>query len=189
MPAGIKVKEVMRTNVVTGSPEETAFEIAQKMKTQDVGSVVIIQDKTPCGIVTREDIVIKVVAESIDPKKITAKEIMGHPLITCKESDDILDVAMTMNKYGYERLPVVDENNKLKGIISIREILAIAPGLIEIFKERLESRLEKEAIPPEEREEESIEGECEMCGNYSEKLVKINDAWICLECAEREGFK
>lgn len=188
MPVGIKVKEVMRTNVITGSPEETVFEIAKKMKNEDVGSVIIIKDKVPCGIVTREDIVIKVVAQSIDPRKVTAREIMNQPLISCKETDDILDVAMTMNKYGYERLPVVDDNNNLKGIISIREILAIAPGLIEVFKERLENRLEKEFLHYEEKEEESIEGECEICGNYSENLLKINDMWICSECAEREDL-
>lgn len=187
MPAGIKVKEIMKTNVVTGKEEETALEIAKKMRNEDVGSVIIVRDKIPIGIVTREDITIKVVAEGIDPKNITAKKIMNQPLVTCKEEDDILDVAMVMNKYGYERLPVIDENNNLKGIISIREILAIAPGLIEVFKERLENKLEKEESF-EEKEEEVLEGECELCGNYSDELVKVNDMWICHECLEREGL-
>lgn len=188
MSVGIEVKEIMKTSVVTGDPEETVLEIARRMRDKDVGSIIIIQDKIPCGIVTREDITVKVVAEGLDPRKTTAKEIMNQPLVTCKETDDILDVAMIMNKYGYERLPVVDDNNKLKGIISIREILAIAPGLIEIFKERLENRLEKEFPSDKEKEEETTEGECEICGNYSEELIKINDMWICSECMEREDL-
>ncbi len=187
MSAGIQVKEIMKTYVVTAEPENTALEIARKMKEEDVGSVIIVENNKPIGIVTREDITIKVVADSLEPSNTKAKEIMNQPLVTCSEKDDILDVAMIMNKYGYERLPVVDEENRLKGIISIREILAIAPGLIEIFKERLETRLEKEESP-EEREEETTEGECELCGNYYDELKKVNDMWLCSECLEREDL-
>ncbi len=187
MSVGIQVKEIMKTYVVTAEPENTALEIARKMKEEDVGSVIIVENNKPIGIVTREDITIKVVADSLEPSSIKAKEIMNQPLVTCNEKDDILDVAMIMNKYGYERLPVVDEENRLKGIISIREILAIAPGLIEIFKERLETRLEKEEFP-EEREEETTEGECELCGNYYDELKKVNDMWLCSECLEREDL-
>ncbi len=188
----MKVKDVMRRNVVTGFKEETAFEIAKRMKEKDVGSVVIIEKSDtakPIGIVTREDITIKVVAEGKTPSEVKAEDIMNSPVITCTEEDDLMEVANTMNKYGYERLPVVDKEGNLIGIISIREILAIAPGLIEVFVERLKRRLDEDMGRFEgEKEDEVIEGECEFCGNYSEELRKINDMWICAECAEKEGF-
>ncbi len=188
----MKVKDVMRRSVVTGFKEESVLEIAKRMKEKDVGSVVIIEksDSTkPIGIVTREDITIKVVAEGKTPSEVKAEDIMSSPVITCTEDDDLMEVANTMNKYGYERLPVVDKNGNLIGIVSIREILAIAPGLIEVFVERLKRRLDEDIGRfEEEKEDEVIEGECELCGNYSEELRKINDMWICAECAEKEGF-
>ncbi len=187
--ASIKVRDVMKRNVVTASPDETVLEAVKRMKEKDVGSVVVVENSKPVGIMTREDVTIKVAAENKLASDVLVKEIMNQPLVTCSEEDDIMRVAAVMNKYGYERLPVVDENNDLKGIISVREILAIAPGLIEIFRERLRARMEEE---PQtlfgEREEEVIEGECELCGNYSEELRKINDMWICRECAEKEGI-
>jgi CBS domain-containing protein len=187
MPLGIKVEEVMRTHVVTAKPEETALTAARRMKERDVGSVIVVEDNKPIGIVTREDITIKVAAENKLASDVLVKDIMNQPVVTCKKDDDIIDVAHVMNKYGYERLPVVDENNQLVGIISIREILAIAPGVIEVFKERLEARLQGDQ-PPENFEERVMEGECEVCGNYSEELRNINGLWICSECAENEGF-
>ncbi len=189
MSLEIKVKEVMRPYVVTIEKEKSVLDAARKMKKEDVGSVIVIENLKPIGIVTREDITIKVAAENKLPSEVLVKEIMNQPLVTCKKDDDIMDVAMIMNKYGYERLPVVDENNNLVGIISVREILAIAPGIIEVFKERLENRLETfEKEEREEVEEETLEGECELCGNYSDELKKINAIWVCSECAEREGF-
>ncbi len=178
----IKVKEVMRPYVVTGRKDETAYEISKKMREEDVGSVIILEDLKPIGIVTREDIVIKVVAENLKPSEVKAEKIMSQPLITCNKDDDILEAARIMNKYGYERLPVVNNEGKLVGIISIREILGIAPNIIEIFKERLEERV------LEYKEEEVISGYCELCGNFSEELRRVNGMWLCPECIEKEGF-
>ncbi len=186
----IKVKEVMKRNVITASPDETVLEAVKKMKKEDVGSVIVVKDNKPIGIMTREDVTIKVAAENKLASDVLVKEIMNQPLVTCSEEEDIMNVAMIMNKYGYERLPVVDEKNNLKGIISVREILGIAPGLIEVFKERLKNRIAEGVNPgfETEPEERNIEGECELCGNYSEELRKVNDMWICPECAEKEGI-
>jgi len=193
MEMGIKVKEIMRRNVVTVEPGETVLETAKKMREEDVGSVIVIENNKPVGIVTREDIVTKVTAEDKQPSEIQVKEIMNSPVITCGEEDDLSTVANVMNKYGYERLPVVDKNGNLKGIVSVREILGIAPGLIEVFKERLATRIEEdisgmESAFTQEKEDETMEGECEICGNYSEDLRKINGVWMCQECAEKEGL-
>jgi CBS domain-containing protein len=181
MVTGIKVKEIMVTRVITAKPDDTVHEAAKKMRDEDVGSVIVIDDKKPVGIATREDVVNKVVAEDLKASEVLVREIMNQPLIVCNEDDDIAEAARTMTKYGYERLPVVNKDNKLIGIISVREILRVAPTLIEIFKERLEMR-------GEVVEEESMDegGYCERCGNYSEELYKVNDMWICEECKEQE---
>jgi CBS domain-containing protein len=178
MPTGIKVKDAMVTKVVTASPTQTVQDAARIMKEEDVGSVIICEGKNPLGIVTREDIVNKVTSENKMASKIFLKEIMSMNLITCTPDDDIADVAKTMSKYRYERLPVVSFD-KLIGIISAREIAKVAPAVIEIMTEHL--RIEEPQTAPEE---DSTEGECELCGNYSDNLHKINDRWVCDRCEE-----
>jgi Zn finger protein HypA/HybF involved in hydrogenase expression len=82
-----------------------------------------------------------------------------------------------MSKHKYERVPVVSMG-KLVGIISAREIARVAPAALEIATEHL--RIEE----PESFEEETQEGECEKCGNYSEELHNVNDLWICDSCKD-----
>jgi CBS domain-containing protein len=179
MATGIKVKEAMITPVVTGKPEETVLDAAKRMEGQDVGSLIIVVDSKPVGIVTREDIVNKVVAKNLLPSEVLIKEIQSSNLITCPPDCDISEAANLMSKYKYERIPVVSLGN-LIGIISAREIAKVAPAMLEIATEHL--RIEE---PPPSLEE-IADGECEICGNYSDKLHYVNDRWVCDNCREEE---
>ncbi len=177
MPTGIKVKDAMLTEVITARSGQTVLEASKIMKEEDVGSVVICEGSDPTGIVTREDIVNKVVAEDKLASKIFLKDIMTNELVTCTPDCDIAEAARLMSKHKYERIPVV-ESGKLVGIISAREIAKVAPAVIEIMTEHL--RIEE----PQNIEEETNEGDCELCGNYADKLHKINDRWVCDSCKE-----
>jgi CBS domain-containing protein len=179
MPTEIKVRDIMLTRVVTGKPSEDVVSLARRMREEDVGSVVICEGNKPVGIVTREDVVTKVVAFDKDPKKLQAKDIMNAPLVACSPDDDILDAARVMAKYGYERLPVV-AYNKLVGFISTREIAKASPLAIEVLRERL-------SITTEGATEESNSGYCELCGNYSEELSYVNGKWVCENCKDEAG--
>ena len=66
---------------------------------------------------------------------------------------------------------------KLLGIISAREIAKVAPAVIEILTENI--KIEE----PQHFEEEN-EGECELCSNFSDKLIKVNEKWVCDTCKE-----
>ncbi len=180
MPTGIKVKDAMVTTVITARLTQTVQDAANIMKEKDVGSLIICEGKNPLGIVTREDIVNKVTSENKMASKVFLKEIMSMNLITCTPDDDISTVARTMSKYRYERLPVISMG-KLVGIISAREIAKVAPAVIEIMTEHL--RIEEPQTAPKE-EEDTTEGECELCGNYSDNLHKVNDRWVCDKCEE-----
>jgi CBS domain-containing protein len=174
MPTGIKAKDAMVTKVVTAIPSQSVLEISKIMKDQDVGSVVVIENGKPVGIVTREDIVNKVVAEN-KSNFLMIKEIMTGNLVTCSPDCDISEVAMLMAKHGYERIPIISMDN-LVGIISAREIAKVAPAVIEILTENI--RIQE----PQSFENEEHEGECELCGNYSDKLNKLDDKWVCDTC-------
>jgi len=177
MPTGIKVKDAMVSRVVTAMPSQTVLEASKIMKKEDIGSLVIVEGIKPIGIVTREDIVNKVVAKDGLASKTMLKDIMSNDLVTCPPDCDISEAARVMSKHKYERVPVVSMG-KLVGIISAREIARVAPAALEIATEHL--RIEE----PQNFEEETQEGECEKCGNYSEELHNINDLWICDSCKD-----
>ena len=177
MPTGIKVKDAMVTRVVTARPSQTVFQVSKIMKKEGVGSVIICEGNAPIGIATREDIVDHVTAKDKLASKVIVKDIMSKNLVFCPPECDISEAARLMSKNKFERIPVVSMG-KLVGIISTREIARVAPAALEIAKEHL--RIEE----PEKFEEETNEGECELCGNYSEELHNINDKWVCDSCKE-----
>jgi len=172
MPTGIKVKDAMVSPVVTAKPNQSVNEGAKIMQKEDVGSLVICENKHPVGIVTREDIVNKVVAKNLKASEILLKDIMTKKVVSTVSDEDLADTARVMAKYGYERLPVID-NGKLVGIISVREIAKVAPLAMEVLRERLL------LTEPGTEFEETNAGECEICGNYSERLHYVNDRWVC----------
>lgn len=173
----ILVKDVMIEKVIQCTKVTTIRQAAELMKKAKIGSVVVVEGKRPVGIVTREDIIDKAVAEGVDPSNAAVKEIMSAPLITCSPDDELSVAARKMNKHGFERIPV-KYLDKLIGIITIRQILKISPELLDLLKEKLEE------MPSFLEEEEKTEGECEICGNYSDDLHFIDDQWICDNCGE-----
>ncbi len=172
----IKVRDAMVKRVITIKSDSTAYQAAKLMRDEDIGSVVIVKGETPVGIVTREDMTNKIAAEDLRASEVPVTEIMSSSLVTCDIDDDIITAAKKMAKYGYKQLPVT-YMNKLVGFISVREILAIAPALIEIFRERLSESIGGES-------ERTVDGECELCGNYSEGLRNVNGRWVCETCSE-----
>jgi len=177
MAIGIKVKDAMVARVVTAKPSQTVLYASKVMKKEMVGSIIICEGNDPIGIVTREDIVDRVSAKNLLPSKIFLKDIMSKTLVACPPDCDISEAARLMSKNKYERIPVVSMG-KLIGIISTREIAKVAPAALEIATEHL--RIEE----PEKITEETNEGECELCGNFTEVLHNVNDKWICDACKD-----
>ena len=177
MPMEMKVKDIMSTRVVTCPANATVAFAAKKMRDEDVGSIIIIENKKPVGIMTREDITNRVAAEDKLPSKVLVKDVMTMPVITASPDDTLSAVAKRMSTHGYERMPV-KRLNKLIGFISVRDVLRVSPGALDLLKEHLE----KEQAP--EIKEEFNSGDCELCGNFSEQLHNINDRWVCDTCKE-----
>jgi CBS domain-containing protein len=120
-----KSRDVMTKNVVTASPQDTTVEVAQLMKSEDIGPVLIVDNdtsKTLVGIVTDRDIVLKVVAEGRDPKTTLVGDVMSKKLVTCRADDDVEAAMQSMAQYQLRRIPVVDDNMKLVGIISQADV-------------------------------------------------------------------
>ena len=120
-----KCSDIMTREVVTCTPESTIVDVAQLMKEEDIGPVLVVdneQSRTLVGIVTDRDIVLKVIAEGRDPKMTRVGDVMSKKLITCRADDDV-DVAMqAMAQYQLRRVPVVEGNMMLVGIISQADV-------------------------------------------------------------------
>jgi CBS domain-containing protein len=111
----------MTKDLVTVSSESTVVDVARLMKTEDIGPVLIVdneQNNTLVGIVTDRDIVVKVIADGQDVNATRVGDVMSKKLVTCHADDDV-DVAMkAMSQFQLRRIPVVEENMRLVGIIS-----------------------------------------------------------------------
>ena len=120
-----KCSDVMTKDVVTCTPENTIVETARLMKTEDIGPILIVDNETSrtlVGIITDRDIVLKVVAEGQDPNTARVGDAMSKKLVTCRADDDV-DVAMqAMAQFQLRRIPVVEDNMRLVGIISQADV-------------------------------------------------------------------
>lgn len=120
-----KCSDIMTRELVFCSPQDTIVEVAQLMKREDIGPVLIVDNadsRTLVGIVTDRDLVIKVIAEGLDPQGTRVEQVMSKKLVTCRADDDV-DVAMqAMAQFQLRRIPVVEDAMKLVGIISQADV-------------------------------------------------------------------
>ncbi len=178
----VRVKNIMRRSVITVGPEDTVSKVAKAMANNRIGSAVILKNKKPVGIVTREDIV-NTVAHGKNPNSVKVKDFKQKKFLIAKPEDDLLTVIREMNETGIKRVPVIDKG-KLVGILTDKEILLAAPELIDLLKEKLRSRTELVAEPGE-----VISGLCEKCGDFSEDLRHTEGRWYCEDCRNDEGIE
>ena len=120
-----KARDVMTKDLIYASPQDTVSHVAQLMKREDIGPVLIVdneESKRLVGIVTDRDLALKVVAEGRDPQTTYVEEVMTRKLITCRPDDDIDNAMKAMAQYQLRRIPVVEDDNKLVGIISQADV-------------------------------------------------------------------
>ena len=120
-----KCRDVMTEELVFCTPGDTVSKVAQLMKREDIGPVLIVDNersKTLVGIVTDRDLALKVVGEGRDPKNTKVEDVMTRKLITCHADDNVENAMKAMAQYQLRRIPVVDENMKLVGIISQADV-------------------------------------------------------------------
>jgi CBS-domain-containing membrane protein len=120
-----KCNEVMTKKPCCCLPDDLASDAAELMKKEHVGSIPIIEDeqtKKLVGIVTDRDLTIRIVAEGLDPKSTKVESIMTRNVVTCNAEDDLQKAVDTMSKHQLRRIPVVDEDNKIVGIIAQADV-------------------------------------------------------------------
>lgn len=113
--------DLMNKDVTTIRPDSTVLEAAKVMAGKQVGSLVVVRGRTPLGIVTERDVLVKVVAKRKDASTTKVSEVMSSPLITVEPWRPVREAAKIMLDHNIRRL-VVLEKGELAGIITIRDI-------------------------------------------------------------------
>jgi len=117
--------EVMTKNPVCCLPNDQVAKVAQMMKRENVGSIPVIENEQTrklVGIVTDRDLALKVIAEGLDCKSTTAELVMTIDVVTCLVGDDLQKALDSMAENQLRRIPVVDKDQKIVGIIAQADV-------------------------------------------------------------------
>ena len=117
----MKVSEVMTRDVKTVRPDQTAKEAATFMLDEDAGSMPVSDGDRLIGMITDRDIAVRGVAKGYGPDT-PVRELMTDEVICAREDDNVEDVASRMSSAQVRRLPVIDGDERLCGIVSLGDL-------------------------------------------------------------------
>ena len=120
-----KCNEVMTKGPVCCLPNDSVAKAAELMKSENIGSIPVIENQQSqrlVGIVTDRDLALKVVAGALDARSTTVEMVMTHQVITCHADDDLQTALDAMADHQLRRIPVVDNDNKIVGIIAQADV-------------------------------------------------------------------
>jgi len=120
--ASQKVRDVMTPNPKVVTADASVLEVARIMRDQDTGVVPVVDGRKVIGLVTDRDIVVRALAEGKDCKTIRVSDVMSKGVRTVKEDASVDEVLNLMAKDEIRRLPVVNSNGELSGIVSMGDV-------------------------------------------------------------------
>jgi CBS domain-containing protein len=115
------IRDAMTPNPTTVEPSTTVREAAQKMKSEDVGSLPIVEGNRLVGVVTDRDLAIRVLAEGKDAET-TVSEIASKDVVTVDPQQGLEEAARLMAEHQVRRLPVCEEDGKLVGVVAQADV-------------------------------------------------------------------
>jgi len=112
----------MTQNVHVVPPETSLRHAAQKMKVWDLGALPVCQNDKLVGVITDRDIAVRAVAEGKDAESFSVGEAMSSDLIFCYDDEEIEHAAALMEQRQIRRLPVLDRDKHLVGMVSLGDL-------------------------------------------------------------------
>ena len=137
----MQVCEIMRHHPVVCFPEDTAEVAARTMAEQNTGILPVVLKGSRgrlVGVVTDRDICLRVVAEGRDPKKVRVAECMSSSPVCCGPRDDVRFAMLLMREHQLRRIPVVDAEHRIGGMLTFANLLNTAfdaDSLMETFRQ------------------------------------------------------
>lgn len=117
--------QIMSKNPISCLASETVDKAAKLMKTENVGSIPIVENQQSqrlVGIVTDRDLALNVVAEGRDPRSTRVEQVMTRNPVTCRDTADLQKAMDLMTQNQVRRIPIVDTNDRLVGIVAQADI-------------------------------------------------------------------
>lgn len=117
------VSEIMSGDIVTVNLESSpsALDVAKAMSISRAGAVIALKSGKPAGIITERDLLKKVSAKNKKPEEVGAESIMSSPLATVRAYDSVDTAAEVMSRRRIKRLPVVEDDGSLAGMLSVTD--------------------------------------------------------------------
>ena len=125
----MKVGDVCNRVVIFVTEDEAVQRATELMRKYHVGTLIVTEfgdeDREPIGVVTDRDVVVEVVAKGIDPEELTVGDIMTENPLVANEEDDVAEALEAMREQGVRRVPVLDAEGKLVGILALDDLLQV----------------------------------------------------------------
>lgn len=150
----VRARDIMTENPETVTPDTSLVEVARRMRELDVGVIPVVagaEDGTLRGVVTDRDIVVRAAAEGKDLSKTTAGDCMTESLETVRTGDPVREVFTVMKREQVRRVPVVDDQGRLVGIIAQADLAVDYAGLDATREREVEEVLERVSEPGDPR--------------------------------------
>jgi CBS domain-containing protein len=122
---GQSIRDIMTTNPRTIEPSTPIFEAARIMRDDNIGSLPITEGNQLWGTITDRDITIRAIAEGRDPTGTTVQEIASRDLVTVDPQQNLDEALRLMAQHQVRRLPVVEEDGKLVGIVAQADVAQV----------------------------------------------------------------
>lgn len=123
----MKLKEFCELDVVCCTHELTIAAASRLMRERHVGDLVIVEDmdeeREPVGIITDRDLVVEILARDKDPRRVTVGEVMSRQVVIASETEDSAQALQRMAAHGVRRVPVVDDQRRVIGIVTLDDLL------------------------------------------------------------------
>ncbi|WP_101296126.1 CBS domain-containing protein [Halegenticoccus soli] len=124
-------------DVVTATRDTPVDEIIAQLAAESVGAIVITEDDKPVGIVTDRDVVLAL-NETEDFTSLTAADVMTEDPVTLQEGEEAMEISRTIEEHHVRRIPVVDENGTLTGIVTLDDLVATIGEQLDNIAETIE---------------------------------------------------
>ncbi len=117
-----KIKDVMSPNFKFMAPDSPVAQVAQQMRDMDCGFMPLAENDKMIGMITDRDITIRAVAEGKNPAEVKARDIMTAKTYYCYDDQDVEEVCNNLGEIQVRRLPVVNRDKRLVGIVSMGDL-------------------------------------------------------------------
>ena len=118
----MKVKEAMHGPAEWVDEDTAVSEIAERMAKDDIGAVPIGKDDRLVGMITDRDLAVRVVSKGLNAKKTRAKDVMTKGIVYCRTEETVEDAVHLMDQKKIRRLPVLNEEKRLVGMLSMGDV-------------------------------------------------------------------